>query len=157
MSLYTTAELATAAALLPESDGGSPCVHPASRAGSVTVKTMATPVRSFARRMTHYLQAPCTSYEWRCVAKFCGDTIVHTMFILAHEWPRHFARRDAEVSVEILRVRAEIVRTRSADSVTTNGVFLSDGCMRLAIVFARECPQAAFPRQSIRYQHRPQR
>jgi hypothetical protein len=66
----------------PASRADNTIVFDRSRAGIVTMKTMATPIRSFARRITHYLQALYTPYEWRCGVKFCSDTIVHTMLTL---------------------------------------------------------------------------
>jgi hypothetical protein len=77
-SLDATADLSNAARP-PASDGGSRCVHPEIRAGSVAMKKTTTPDRSFAHRMTHYLLAPYSLYERSCGAKFGSDTIVHTM------------------------------------------------------------------------------
>jgi hypothetical protein len=96
---------------LPESDGGSCCVQPANRTGNVMIETMKMPVSSFARRMTHYLLAPHALYEWRCGAKFCGNTIVHTT--LTFRWHhsrnrRAYSNRNGDITGS---VTARIVAT----------------------------------------------
>jgi hypothetical protein len=76
-SLDATTELSKGRGLT-DSNGESRSVQPPSRA----TKTTAIPVRTFARRMIHYLFAPCVLYEYGWGAKFCSDTIVHTMLTI---------------------------------------------------------------------------
>jgi len=106
-SLDATAELSKGVSL-PDSNGESRSVHPASTAASVAMKTIKIPVRSFARRMTHYLLAPGVLYEWRCGAKFCSDTIVHTTLIFHCRDARN--RRAAGVVTGISFAMAGTVR-----------------------------------------------